>query len=233
MSMLLNPYALATGGGGGGSLPPGATAQLDFINGFYYAGGSAQSVSSLLGGGFDPSAISGSGMLVRVSNSNRPNAIGSLFSDMASGIAAGCTILMEVDFPDNPVGSFVHFLNTPGYGASTQWASCYVGGLHAPYLEAHPGISFDYTANSLLATGIHKIAITFYRNAGGGNYEFALSVDGAAATTQTTMTGPFSPFTTIPIAHDGDNTILWDAGYLRTFTLYPAKLPSDLPALTT
>jgi len=218
--------------GGGGSLPAGAVAQLDFINEFYYAGGSEQAISSLLGGGFDAGEISASGMLIDFENSNRPNAAGSWFTDITTTIATGITILFEIDYPDTPFGSFIHILNDVDYNTASKWASSYVGGVAAPYVEANNGISFDGTSNSLTSTGMHKIAMTFYRNLGGGTYQFAVSVDGGAATTDTTTTAPFSPYTKITIGHDGGGGLIMDAGYIRAITIYPAMNTTDLALLS-
>ncbi|TIU62353.1 MAG: hypothetical protein E5W25_27035, partial [Mesorhizobium sp.] len=90
-------------------VPDGATAFLDFVNGHYFAGGAERAVSTLLGGGFDPAAISGSGMRIIGSNGNRPKAIGALFSDLEAGIAAGCTLLFDLNCA-NPPGGFLLFI---------------------------------------------------------------------------------------------------------------------------
>ena len=37
---------------------------------------------------------------------------------------------------------------------------------------------------------------------------------------------------TITIGHDGDDSSILDDAFIRSITLYPAKLPAELPALT-
>lgn len=226
MSMLLNPF-MSFPATGGGSLPAGATGQADFVNGFYNFGGADRLVTNILGGGFDPSSISPSGMYVDNSPStNRPNAIGALASGLAAGLAAGCTIVFEVNHVGTPYGFLMCIMDA----ASRSLMTNYVNLGHDHMLEDQLDIWFtgavDYSAS-----GIHRSAFTLARQTG-GNYEYALSINGDAAVTQTVAYAPFSPVNTITIGHDGDDAFVLDDAFIRTITLYPAKLPADLPALT-
>ncbi|TJW14471.1 MAG: hypothetical protein E5W82_10875 [Mesorhizobium sp.] len=230
MSGLLNPFILApAGGGGGGSLPAGATWHLDFINEFYYAGGAAQPVGDLLGGGFDASKIGPTGIDVRsdFAPANRPEAIGDLFTDIVAGFAAGFTFVVEID--GHVVGTFLQLMNnadpdlanksaeawSQSIVAIDDWASMFVNGGTRP------------------ADGIHRIAYTFYRNIGGGLFQSALSVDGAAAITGNTSYGGtwFTPLIVGVLTS-------WDQGaynygwFGRSITGYPVKPSTDLPALS-
>lgn len=231
MSMLLNPF-MSFPAAGGGSLPAGATAQLDFVNGFYYAGGTTRAIGAVLGGGFDPGSISGAGMFVALApaSTNRPNAIGALFSDIIAGLAAGCTLVFEIDFPSTPFGSFIHILDNPSYNAAVEWVSAYV--LGDVFVENQGVIGFAGSNSGFTgSTGIKRIAFTFARH-DGGNYEYAGSSEGTAAVTQIDTVAPFTAIDTITIGHDGDDTEVLDGAYIRSITLYPAKLPADLPALS-
>jgi hypothetical protein len=238
--MLLNPYISFPSAGGGGSLPAGATAQIDFVNGFYYAGGSLRTVGAVLGdgpdtatagGGFDAGQISGLGMYVDNTNVNRPNAIGPLASDIAAGLAAGCTIVFEIDFRSTPSGSFIWILSgTRSNNSGAGYASAYVFG----DVQVENQGAIDVTGGNpgfSGTTGIKRIAVTFARHTS-GVYEYAGSTEGTAATTQNDTPAPFSPVNNITLFHDGRDTQVLDDAYVRSMTLYPAKLPGDLAALT-
>lgn len=231
MSFMLNPFILSSGGGGGGgSLPAGATWHLDFVNGFYYAGGAEQPVGDLLGVGFDASKISPAGIDVGsdTAPANRPEAIGDLLADLLAGIAAGFTFVVEVDGTLD--GTFLQFIDTADPNDANNAAEAWV--------QSHVSID-DW--NSLFILGpttpftdqIHRIGYTFYRDIGGGLFESAVSINGAAASTDTTSYGGtwFTPVTVGVLTS-------WDIGaynygwVCRSITGYPVKLPADLPALT-
>ncbi|ESX86999.1 hypothetical protein X755_29540 [Mesorhizobium sp. LNJC405B00] len=207
--------------------PAGSTAYLDFVNAYYYAGGSTQAIASLLGGGFDSGAISGSGMRITPSNGNQPKAIGDWLSDLAAGLAAGCTILFDINSAIDPAG----FLMFIGDGANYDVAD-------EAIIASADGFVADYWDLSLSApiagSGLHKMAMTLQRDVGGGDYEYAWSNDGAAATTQTVnYLTHLASVDTILFGHDGAGTgNSLDDIYIRSITLYPAKIPADLPALS-
>ncbi|MER9639419.1 hypothetical protein [Mesorhizobium sp. M0239] len=214
--------------GGGGSppeLPDGATAFLDFVNGFYYAGGSTQAISALLGGGFNSGAISGSGMRITPSNGNAPKATGDFLADLTAGLAAGCTILFALNCNNSPGGFLAFIADGANYDVADNAIIASVGG----YIEDYNELGFG---DSVTGSGLHKEAMTLNRDAGGGDYEYAWSKDGGAAVTQTVTYTPFA-VDTVLIGHDGVGTgnTLNDV-YVQSITLYPAKLPTDLPALT-
>lgn len=213
--------------GGGGSLPVGATSQLDFVNAFYYSGGSLQAISALLGGSFDSGAISGLGMRITPSNGNRPKAIGSWLSDLASGLAAGCTVLFDLTSATDPSG----FLMFMADGANVDDADEAIIARASGNLSDYWDLFID---DGLTGSGLHKMAFTLARDVGGGDYDYAWCDDGNTATTQTvSYLTHLASVDTVLFGHDGVGTgnSLNDI-YIRSITLYPAKLPSDLPALT-
>ncbi|RWB66585.1 hypothetical protein [Mesorhizobium sp.] len=224
MSMLLNPYAFASGGGG--SLPPGATGQLDFVNGFYWAGGAEVAVGDILGGGFDSGAISASGMYINFDNSNRPTPIGDLLSDLLAGLAAGMTILFDVTTPSSLGGFLIYMGVAPAYDDAFSWNYATIDAFVSD--EGTLGLS-----GSISGAGDHKIAITFNRSVGGSTHEYAWCNDGNTAVTQTTA---YAAWTMT------DAQLGWDGGlssgrqlfetYIKSMTIYPAMDPTDLPALT-
>jgi hypothetical protein len=214
------------GGGGGGGLPPAATAQLDFVNGFYYAGGATRAVTDILGGGFDSSAISGSGMYVNFSNSNRPTPTGSLLSDIIAQQAAGMTLLFEVTTASSLGGCLFYAGNNANFNSASTWNQTYIDG------DVDDDNSVSITA-SISGAGDHKIATTFNRSLGGGNYEYAWCNDGNSAVTQTVGYAA-AALTAAQIGWDGaaDGRQLFQT-YIKSITLYPAIASASLPALTT
>lgn len=213
-------------------LPDGATAFLDFVNENYYAGGQARDIADLLGGAFDPGSLGASGLYFDNPpfNTNRPIAIGALFDDIVAGLAAGCTIVMEIDFNSLPYGSFINILDNPSYNAADEWV--YTEADADVYVENQGVIGFTGSNSAFADTGgIKRIAMTFARH-DGGDYEYAVSTEGTAAATEVDTLPPFTAVDTINIGHDGDEAQILDDAFIRSITLYPAKLPADLPALS-
>lgn len=207
-------------------MPVGATSVLDFVNGFYYAGGASQPISSLLGGGFDPSAISGSGMYIDYGNANRPTPIGSFLSDLIAGAAAGMTVLFDFATSGGTNGFLLYLGDTVFQDVSSTWMNL----IEAGSVNDENSVSIF---SAVPDTGSNKVAVTYNRSAGGGNYEFAISVNGAAAVTQTVG------YVASAVVHaqlgwsgfEGDGLNLFNT-YIKSITLYQAKLSADLPELT-
>ncbi|MER8699685.1 hypothetical protein [Mesorhizobium sp. M1273] len=213
---------------GGGSLPPGATAFIDIKNGFYYSGGAERSVSDVMTG-YDPSALTASGLFYDFNNlSNCPFAAGPLLSDFASALAAGCTIVFDLNQINPPYGFLMFLGDDVDYDASVNGIS-----IEADWHTSDFGDVLIGNTDGLGSTGNHKLAVTLNRDVGGGNYEYAWSLDGGAADTQTVNYAASWTLATVAIGNDGTTDELLDNAYLRSITLYPAKLPADLPALTT
>ncbi|WP_192183291.1 hypothetical protein [Mesorhizobium amorphae] len=227
--MILSSAAQMLNGSGGGLppwLPDGAIAHMDLKTGDGYAGGAARSIDEMLGGGFDPAALSASGLRFIESNSNRPKAIGPLLADISAGLAAGCTVRFVLNFLNAPYG-FAMFI-----GDNTNWDTSSDGITVAVDDEMYDAVSLGLGA-PLGSTGIHKLAVTLNRDVGGGDYEYAWCLDGAAATTQTVPYAASWLVNTILFGWDGvDDTQLLDNVYWEGFTLWQAKLPAGLPPLT-
>lgn len=234
--MILSSAAQMLNGSGSGLpiwLPDGATVFHDFINNHHYAGGQARALAELFGGGFDPGSLTGSGLYFDNPpfNANRPKAIGPLFDDLVAGLAAGMTIVDEIDFRSTPYGSFIHILDNPSYSAASEWVSAYIDG--DVYVENQGLVGFAGSNGAFNgSTGIKRIAFTFARH-DGGNFEYAGSSEGTASETQVDTVAPFTAIDTINLWHDGDESSILDDAFVRTRTIYiPALLPADLPALT-
>lgn len=121
-------------GGGGGEVPAWVEAWrsdsgelptdlLDFKNDWYWSNGSVQSVSALLGGAFDPAAITVDGMVVETANANRPIAIGDLATSMiqSTGTFVFWTEFTGVPTPSDPSNGEIFDLDS-GDGNATPGA---------------------------------------------------------------------------------------------------------------
>lgn len=207
-------------------VPADADGKLDFVNGQYYLAGQLRSIAALLGGGFDPSAITGAGMYINFNNANRPTPIGVMLTRLLSGLAAGMTLVFEVS-TSSSLGGFLLYLGTdPFYDNATSWNLVTIDG----FMNDEGVLNISDTVSG---AGAHKIAITFNRDIGGGDHQSALCHDGNAAVTQTT---PYAAWTMTNAqlgwsGFEGDGQQLFQT-YIRSITFYPAKIPTDLPALT-
>lgn len=222
----LSPSA---GGGGGGSLPAGATWHLDFINGFYYAGGAERDVSDILGVGFDPNEIDPDGMDTTWGNGNLPEAIGPLLTDQLSLFAAGTTIVVEIDGLIS--GTFIAFIDNADPDLAGDAADVFAQAINCG-IEDWASM-FANVGSPPGGDQIHRLAFTFYRDIGGGDFESAISINGAAATTDTTPYGGtwFTPVT-VGVLHGWDISAFNGDWKGRTITGYPAKPSGDLPTLS-
>lgn len=210
-----------------GWVPADADGMLDFVNDQYYLAGQLRAITTLLGGGFDAGAISGSGMYINFDNANRPTVTGVLLTRLLSGVAAGLTLLFEVSTASS-LGGFLLFIGDTGsLDTAADGIIVSVDGAISDFIAL--GL---YIGTPISGSGIHRIAITLNRDIGGGNYEYAWSNDGAAAETQSVSYAAPS-LSDITMGHDGagnGNTLFQT--YIRSITIYPAMLPADLPALT-
>lgn len=209
-------------------LPDSAVFHLDFVDGQYYADGAEQEITDVLGINLDQSKITADGMDTTDGNGNQPEAIGPLLSDILTTFAAGMTVVVEVDGP--PDGTFITVgdnadpdLIADGADAFSQFNTA-VEDFDTMFAEVTPTPTTDQ---------IHRIAFTFYRDVGGGNYQSAISVDGGAAGTDTTNYNA-SWFTAVSVAifHGwafGAVNFGWKA---RSMTGYAAKTPAELATLS-
>ncbi|RWB85905.1 MAG: hypothetical protein EOQ52_20350 [Mesorhizobium sp.] len=207
-------------------VPDDADGMLDFVNGRYYLAGQLRGIGTLLGGGFDSGAISASGMYINFDNANRPTPISVLLTRLLNGLASGMTLLFEVSTSAS-LGGFLLYLGTNAlFDDASAWNVVTID-----------GNVFDEGSLNLVASisgaGPHKIALTFNRDIGGGDHEYAWSHDGNAAVTATTPYAAW-PMTNAQLGwsgFDGDGQQLFQT-YIRSITFYPALDPTDLPALT-
>lgn len=232
----MNPFILAPVGGGGG-LPAGATAHLDFINGYYYAGGAERAVADILGGAFDAGEISGLGMLVRLENTNRPSAIGALFSDLQTALFSGGTIVTEFTTVGTEFSGLMTFLDGADHGASVEEVQILFDGANGGgglSMEDFWDLSYFGGGATVVATGLNKIAFTLAEDIGGGNRKYAHSINGGSVSTDTVtylVSAHMPVVDTIAMFHRGQEFGEMQA-YIHTLTLYPAVDSTELPALS-
>ncbi|MFB9984340.1 hypothetical protein ACFSQQ_16430 [Mesorhizobium kowhaii] len=221
-------------------VPDGAVAFLDFVNGFYYADGAEQSVSDLLGGGFDPSYISGNGM--RITTSNLPLAAGVLFDEFEAGLTAGMTIVFEFSQTTNSAFSTSHFLisfedrtGAPDWSLEVERVNL---NRNTPnddfYIADYDALDFSDQVAEALSSGTNRLAVTLGRDLGGGMWGYAVSINGSTALTADLSYSAADGFATngLAVVRIGGRFDAWPDGYIRSITLYPAKLPADLPGLS-
>lgn len=82
-------------------------------------------------------------------------------------------------------------------------------------------------STSISGAGAHKIAVTFNRDIGGGNHQYAWSHDGNVAVTQDT---PYAAWTMTDAqlgwpGPPGGGLQLFRT-HIRSITIYPAKVPA-------
>ncbi|BCH33115.1 hypothetical protein MesoLjLc_50450 [Mesorhizobium sp. L-8-10] len=235
MTFLLNPYILATAGGG--DLPPGAIAHLDFLNGFYYAGGAEQAVGDILGGAFDATQISGaSGMLVRNTNTNRPNAIGALKTDLTTAVFSGGTIVVEFTQLNTASGGLLNFMDGADYDASIEYVlsdfGASAGGIS---MEDFWSLSYSGGSANIASNSLNKVAFTLAEDIGGGNRKYAHSINGGTVYSDTVtylVSAHMPTIATIAMFHKAQEFGEMQA-YIRTCTLYAAVDSTELPTLST
>jgi hypothetical protein len=209
-------------------LPDGAVAHLDFIGGYYYAGGTERAVATLLGPDFVPGDISAAGMEITYANSNRVIAAGALLSDLAALLPDGMTALFEIDHASKPAGAFFYVedgLDTALVKTSGSPVEMVLDDTYD--VELHGG------AAGFAASGIQKIAFTLNRDLGGGSWQTACSVNGG---TVFSASASYNHFTEHLITID--DVRLFQTPFLgidvtvRRLTFYAAKPSSELPSLS-
>lgn len=238
-------YTSFLGSGSGNDAPaegggtPGAIAEMDFVNGYYYAGGSTRVVGDMLGGSFDGSSIDASGMFMDLfGGSNFPSAIGSLFTDIEAGLATGMSIVIELDSTvgvwAKPVGPYLTITDTANISTAVEYIDLYTpDSSGSVYMTDTSTLATNDTGGDWVSRSINKIGFTLYRDIGGGSYESAHVVNAGTVYTDTTAyAGNFFTVGGIDIfSKDSEGDCLADI-YIRHFVLYPAKNNSELSALT-
>jgi len=217
-------------------LPAGAIAYLDFQNGNYYAGGAERAVSDILGGGFDITEISGSGMFVDFTTStNRPDAIGVLLSDFDTTIDGGLTFVCECDAGAfAPLGTMLMILegsnaNTSEYYIVNEAASLGRGQIYDSAVLNETGPSSE------LSTGVNKVAFCIFRDEGGGNFGVSASINGNTAfgNADIGLSGASRIVDTVHLFHVDEWSVAMDPIHIRNFTIFGPKSDAELEALST
>lgn len=221
-------------------VPAGAVAYLDFVNGLYYAGGAERNIATLLGGGFDSGEISASGMLVNSANSNRPDAAGELLTDLIAAFGAGCTIVAELDTTARLDGTFISIHDPINGGFYFTDYTFDVFFNNSPdfrlKLLDSDDVNVQGLAASNLSSGIQRVGATFFRDAGGGNYQCAGSINGGTAITDTVAyLGAPVTITVVELFHISGLSGFDDniKSHVRTLTVYGTPVTTtELAALT-
>jgi hypothetical protein len=219
-------------------VPPGAITYMDFDNGFYYSGGSlTQPITDLLGdapdteaagGQFNPGAIvPGRGMLLSFNGSsdieteecwtNRPDAIGTFYDELANVAMNGGRVVIEVTCQFSPYGMLIGFFDAPSENDTFDWISFEMN------WELSDGYDVGIDPEIGDAPDLYRIELGINIDIGGGNRRYSIKVnDGPVLTQDIDYADPF-PTTTlsyITIGHDGDDGPL-DTSYIRTIAIYP------------
>lgn len=217
-------------------LPAGALVYLDFIEGNYYGAG-VKPISLLLGGGLDIGDIDANGMAVWHTNSNRPTATGVFAEAIEAGLAAGLTVIFEIDWDGGAGSGLLSISDSSDFNGAGFNLETYTGsGLDANVtMSDYDTLDLQDNFPSFLDPGINRLGMTFSRDIGGGSYRYAASVNGDAAITQDVTYSAEVNFPTvgkIAIGHIDDFSTAFDAAYIRSITVYPAVDETELAALT-
>lgn len=217
-------------------LPTDGTAFLDFVNGSYSAGGAGYAVGDLLGGGFDPAYITGSGM--QITTSNLPQAIGQLFAEFEAGLAAGMTIVFKFSQTSNADRFLITFEDQTG---SPDWALRVERvnlNRNTPsddfYLSDFDALDFSDDVPEALSSGTNRMAVTIGRDIGGGMWRYAVSINGSTAISTDIAYSAAAGFVTngLAIVRIGARFDAWPDGYIRSIALSPAVDETELPGLS-
>lgn len=228
------------GGGGGGGAPAWVQAlaapstdiptdALLFQTAQYYSGASEQAVAALLGGGFDASKISASGMACKTTDSNRPTAIGDLFTSFAQRTGTYVFDLLVQDVPNPSAGANGWALYQYGdgltgdgahllwYGTGTDqtaWEACNIA--NGAYLDVAAG---DGNA-------VYKVAMSIKADG-----TVVTSFNGAGIITDEASAPPTGSLTTIFIGAENSGAFPI-GGLIRKLIRYDLQPDADLPTLS-
>lgn len=218
-------------------LPTDITAFLDFVNGSYSAGGVDHDVSDLLGGGFDPAYITGSGMQITLGN--LPKAIGQLFAEYEAGLAAGMTNVFEFSqttSADRFLIAFEDQLGSPDWALRVERVNL---NRNTPsddfFVSDFDALDFSDNVSEALSSGTNRLAVTLGRDLGGGMWRYAVSINGSTALTADLPYSAAAGFATngLAIVRIGARFDAWPDGYIRSIALSPAVDETELAALST
>ncbi|RWH32212.1 hypothetical protein [Mesorhizobium sp.] len=221
-----------------GWVPGDAIAFLDFVNGRYFAGSAQRAIATLLGGGFDAAYITADGM--QITTDNLPTADGALFNDFEAGLSAGMTIVFEFSQTTNSAFSNSHFLLSfedmpEAWILQVERVNLNRNTPNDDFYVADFGdLDFSDHVAEALASGTNRLAVTLGRDLGGGTWQYAVSINGSTSLIADVAYSAADGFATngLSVVRIGGRFDAWPDGYIRSITLYPAKAPEDLPALT-
>lgn len=232
------------GGGGGGSVPAWVEAlrsphgdlptdALVFTAAHYWSNATEQAVTALLGVGFVPGDIGVSGMEVTSDNSNRPEAIGDLFTSTSQYIGTYIIEMQLTEIPnpsDGEVGyAFYQFGdNGSADGALVGWYGP-TGGTTGVKWQA---CNISNGAYDDVATGtgnaVWKVAFTLKADGS------VVSSWGGAAIVTDTASGPTSGgITKVGIGWSPSGGSAFTVqGFTRRIVRYTSQPDADLPTLS-
>lgn len=237
---------VAAGASVGLPIPPGALFHADFTLGNYYTSTEAVALASVIGGDVVPATITSEGMPINYGFNggvNFPDAIGVFASLIASGLTSGITVVVELGNTtglDGPLFRIYDFMGVWDEGYIIVDVSRVGGktnmGMNAQWEDDdnYLGVVLSDTNDDSTPGGVLRFAFTLARYIGVENYEYAISVAGKTAK----LAYDFSHMGFIvpdvnQIGHAGSPNGWVLLGHrLRKITLFPAKDPADLPALT-
>lgn len=242
---------------GGGSLPEGAVAHLDFVNGFYYASGAEHPVGDLLGdgirdgapAGFDPTYIQPQGMVFPVNEvepTNFPFVIGPLRATIEGLRATGMTVVVDL-VSDIAVASAVSnplviLTDTEDIFMAAASVEFTLSQVDAP--DGHVATFVDLTevqsavdSRILLAGQRHLVAATMYEENGVGSFLGAVAqnqdVDESPHDSSYGLESYLPTIGAIALFHTV--SAIPFQGTVKSVTFYPANVKgiADLIELTT
>jgi hypothetical protein len=190
-------------------------------------------------------AISNTGLLV--SETQLPNMVGSLLTDVISGVADGCTILLDVNYDAYPT----QFYPGGGYpvfdmfnGSDSDSASDYLQSWlnyygFQLYDDVSSGLSLELSLGwyfgklaGIPQTGTQHLGFTLNRNVGGSNREYSIAVNGSSVISQivTYSTPVPAGITNIELAHQGQYN--WLPGKVVKMQILPPMSATNLLSAT-
>lgn len=234
MNMLAPPAA-------SGTVPSGADAHLDFTTGFYSVNGTGRSVGSIIGGNFDAGKIEARGLYISnvAAGQHGPDAIGDLFDLLAPGVADGITLVYEYEIIDDNAaesafGPHLFWFDNADADLATEYVQTESNGT-GMLIQDNAGTILDQLAHNWNepVAQVQRVAMTYARDIGGGDFEYAASANGETAFTATTTRVQDFTVARVTLFHVEEWAWWPDEWCIRTITVYPVKAPADLPALST
>lgn len=218
--------------------PTGAIGWIDFQNDTYRINGVDYAVTDIFGGTFDASQITTAGMAV--TDTNIPILAGALESQFIDGLTNGMTVVVSFDTATIQDAAFLTVYSGASSSASSDYLQTWWSGGNGVetdlYDDASLGVSdyenWDGKAYDANDFDLNVVGMTFAKDAGGGNYEYALCLNGGKIETQTVAYNPSvgGAVTAVDFLHADADSILY--GTIRNIAIYPALVDADLVTAT-